>query len=224
LVAACKATTIGDDISVLDESCFYGILIHSLNIPKSITKISSDMFAGCYEIDEITVAADHPVYISPEGSNALLTKDGKKLVLGCRTTVIPDGVETIGKGAFWSRYNKFILRLPKSVKNIEDNAFACCNSIFDVILPESVQSMGSGVFQGCANLTTVQILSPIKQIGVRTFANCPRLSFVSLPEGLEEIKYCAFDGCTSLQHITLPSSVTKIGWEAFSNCTALEKK
>ena len=224
LVAACKATTIGDDICVLDERCFYGILIHSLNIPKSITKISSDMFAGCYEIDEITVAADHPVYISPEGSNALLTKDGKTLVLGCRTTEIPDGVETIGEEAFSGRFIKVVLSLPESVKNIEDDAFTCCNSIFDVILPESVQSMGSGVFQGCANLTSVQILSPIKQIGDRTFANCPRLSFVSLPEGLEEIKNWAFDGCTSLQHITLPSSVTKIEPEAFSNCPALEKK
>ena len=224
LVAACKATTIGDDIRVLDESCFYGTAIHSLNIPRSVVKISPYAFAGCYEIDEITVAADHPVYISPEGSNALLTKDGKTLVLGSRTTVIPDGVETIGQGAFWSRYNKFILRLPESVKNIEDDAFARCNSIFDVIVPESVQSMGSGVFQGCANLTTVQILSPIKQIGDRTFANCPRLSFVSLPEGLEEIKNWAFDGCTSLQHITLPSSVKKIEPEAFSNCPALEKK
>ena len=224
LIVACRTTTFGDDIRALEDDCFYGTIIHSLKIPKTVVKISPYAFCGCYEIDEITVAPDHPTYISPEGSNSLLTKDGKTLVLGSRTTVIPDGVETIGEGAFWGRYPKLILRLPESVKNIEDNAFARCNSIFDVILPESVQSMGSDVFQGCANLTTVQILSPIKQIGVRTFANCPRLSFVSLPEGLEEIKYCAFDGCTSLQHITLPSSVTKIGWEAFSNCTALEKK
>ncbi len=224
LVAACKATTIGDDICVLEDGCFYGTLIHSLNIPKSVVKISPYAFGACYEIDEITVAADHPVYISPEGSNALLTKDGKTLVLGSRTTVIPDGVETIGDRAFYGRFIKVVLRLPESVKNIENNAFTCCNSIFDVILPESVQSMGSGVFQGCANLTTVQIQSPIKQIGEYTFEKCPRLSFVSLPEGLEEIKNWAFDGCTSLQHITLPSSVKKIEPEAFSNCPALDKK
>lgn len=88
LIAACPATTIVEGISKLSESCFSGLDIHNVSLPKSVTYVDQDAFSGCNEIETVSVDADNPVYTSPSGSNAILTKDGKTLVLGCRNTVL----------------------------------------------------------------------------------------------------------------------------------------
>lgn len=225
LVSACGATTISDDIRVLESCCFYGTIVHSVYIPKSVENVSGSAFTGCWEIDEITVAPDHPNVVSPKGSNAILTRDGKALLLGCRTTVIPDGVETIGEYAFWGRYIKLVLRLPETIKRIEDSAFSNCNGINGVIIPRTVESIGFDAFSDCRNLREVQILSPIKKIPCKMFFGCYNLSVISLHEGVEEIDERAFDGCRSLKHISLPKSVTKVVKSYSDNiCPAFEKK
>ncbi len=224
LVATCGRTMIGDDISILDGECLYGTVVHSVNIPKTVAKVSGSAFVGCYGIDEITVAPDHPDFISPKGSNALLSKDGKTLLLGCRSTVIPDGVETIGESAFWGRYPNLVLHLPETIMKIDESAFGHCNAVDEVIIPKSVHSIGEGAFSDCVNLAVVQILSPVKTIEKFTFNNCYSLSTVSLPEGVETIGLCAFKNCKNLKHISLPKSVTKVEYWSFENCPAFEKK
>ena len=145
------------------------------------------------------------------------------LVLGCRTTVIPEGVEAIGDRAFFGRYSKTVLRIPENVKSIGMDAFARCNAIFEAILPKSLQEIGGFAFQNCANLSVVQLLAPIT-ISDYTFAYCYSLSTVSLPEGLEGIGCRAFYDCKSLKHITIPSSAIKIEKNAFENCPVSEKE
>ena len=224
LVATCCTTTIGEDVSSLGDYCFYGTVLHSLHIPKSVSKISEDSFERCVGIDTITVAEGNPNYMSLHGSNAILSKDGKTLVLGCRTTVIPDGVEEIGDGAFYGRYAKLVLRLPKTVKAIGYCAFSCCNDLCEVIIPKTVSSIGSMAFRGCENLAVVQILAPLKIISHGAFENCCRLYAVSLTEGTETIESYAFKGCKSLKHITLPSTVKNVDSRAFEGCPISEKQ
>ena len=223
LIAACRTTTIGNDINTLGDYCFAGTVIHSIHIPKSVVTISENAFVDCYEIDEITVASDNQQYISPKGSNSILSKNGKTLLLGCRTTVIPEGVETIGDNAFSGRYSKMVLRIPESVKSIGSSAFSCCNTICGAILPKSLQAIGPFAFSNCVNLSVVQLLAPVK-IEMFTFSDCYSLSAVSLPEGIEEIDKHAFSNCKSLKHITLPTSIIKIEETAFENCPVSEKE
>ncbi len=224
LLSACGTTTIGDDIRVLESNCFDGTLVRSVHIPKSVEDVSGSAFVGCYGIDEITVAPDHPNLISPKGSNALLTRDGKTLLLGCRTTVIPAGVEIIGNFAFWGRYFKLLLRLPDTIMKIGDSAFGHCNGLYEVIIPQSVETIEPYAFSDCGNLTVVQMLSPVKTIECGTFNNCYSLSTISIPEGVETIEGLAFSDCKNLKHISLPSSVTKVEYSSFENCPAFEKR
>ena len=223
LIATCRTTTIGNDINALGDYCFDGTTIHFIHIPEAVVEISEYAFGGCNEIDKITVAPGNQKYTSPKGSNAILSKDGKTLLLGCRTTVIPEGVEAIGDRAFFGRYSKTVLRIPENVKSIGMDAFARCNAIFEAILPKSLQEIGGFAFQNCANLSVVQLLAPIT-ISDYTFAYCYSLSTVSLPEGLEGIGCRAFYDCKSLKHITIPSSAIKIEKNAFENCPVSEKE
>ena len=218
LVSACKTTTISDNIRILADGCYGGTKVHSVYIPQSVDSINSNAFSDCYYIDEIKVSPNNQKFTSPDCSNALLTKDGKTLLLGGHNTSIPNGVEEIAPRAFFGRYTNPVLLLPESVKNIGYEAFRNCIYMYKVILPHSVRDIEESVFKGCSNLGIVQIQSDVDTIWNETFADCHNLSVVSLPEGLKSIHSRAFANCTNLKQIYIPSTVTSIEKDAFLNC------
>ena len=221
LIAACKATRLVESIKDLYAG-FDGVTIHTIRIPKSVKHISGGDFSGCKEIDNISVDPENPKYISPEGSNAILTKDGKELVLGCRTTIIPAGVEEINSEAFNGRCTDIALTLPEGIKTIDYAAFANNKSICTVTIPSTVTDIDIHAFSNCENLQAVQFLAPIEEIFPYTFCNCKNLSIINIPEGVKAIDTKAFEGCTNLKNIHLPSTLEEIEEGAFEGCPCEE--
>lgn len=202
LIATCRTTTIGNDIKVLEDCCFYGTIIHKLIIPSSINRISNYAFMQSDEIDEIILSPDNKEFISPQGSNAILSKDGKTLILGCRSTIIPEGVEVIGDNAFMGRYSKLFLRIPETVHTIGCGAFKYCNTLFELEIPQSVQLIDSEAFSHCLNLKTVLLKTSVDAISSNTFSHCYNLTNVNLTENDVEILNYAFSGCLNLKQNT----------------------
>ena len=67
--------------------------------------------------------------------------------------VVPEGVERIGKYAFYRNRKLGEVRVPKSVKEIGDYAFCNCASLTNVVFEgESRPQIGEGVFRGCEKL------------------------------------------------------------------------
>lgn len=224
LVATCRATIITNDIKSLDSRCYSGTLIHSLNIPKSVASVKADAFSECWEIDDITVESDNAFYCSSSASNALLSKDGKTLVVGSRTTEIPEGVEKIGDFAFCGRYMKSVLDIPKSVNEIGNHAFRDCGVLSDLVIPKYVERIGESCFSNCHNLKSV-ILSPLlKNVPDYAFSYCHSLSAVVIPDGVESIGNYAFSNCSSLKIVCLPSTATNVDKVAFDVSTQVIKK
>ena len=172
LIASCRATTITDDISVLATDCFSGTIRHAVKIPASVTKIEDGAFHACYQTETFIVDKDNPAYCSPEGINAILTKDGKTLVAGCLNTIIPAGVETIGAYAFVGRYSRPSLRIPSTVKRIEEGAFVDNTMLNEVIIPSSVEYIGDNAFARCTNLAIMHNLSRCNTIGANAYSHC----------------------------------------------------
>ena len=195
LIESCVTTTIVEGIKRLGDGCFYGVNLHTIRIPKSVEHLSGKSFSGCYEIDSFFVDPANAFFMSPKGTNAILTKDGKTLVAGCRTTEIPVCVEIIGESAFEGRYSKLMLNLPKGLKAIDAFAFNGCDAISEVIIPSSVESLSPYMFLNCRHLKVLQLLAPVEKIPLAAFSGCTSLSVVSLPEGIKEIDSKAFDGC-----------------------------
>jgi hypothetical protein len=110
------------------------------------------------------------------------TADGK-LLLGCSSSTVPDGVTFIGESAFTG------------------------SRIQNVILPSSVKGIGRSAFENCHCLSELALDSGLKSIGDRAFANCHRLEDVEFNDGLEEIGSEAFAQCSLLSSITIPSSM-----------------
>ena len=100
-------------------------------IPEGITEIGDFAFSNCPSLENILVSADNPSYVSI--NNCCLSKDLRRLIFGCRSSIIPDGVSMIEWDAFRDCAGLTSIRIPDSVTAIGVSAFYGCN------LPESVK-------------------------------------------------------------------------------------
>ena len=127
----------------------------SVTIPNSVTSIGDNAFSGCTGLTSIIVASDNPVYDSRDNCNAIIEKASNQLIVGCKNTVIPSSVTSIGECAFDG-----------------------CSGLTSVDIPSSVTSIGYSAFYGCSGLTSVTIPYSVTSIGRYAFGNCKLLSEV----------------------------------------------
>ncbi len=222
LIATCIATTITPDIKRFNSGCFCGVNIHTFRLPNNIIDFSANYFYNCNEIDTLSVDSNNPYYMSPEGSNVILTRNGKNMMMGCRTSIIPEKIDTIGSDAFRGRYSNSLLKLPNGLKVIECGAFRDCTRIRNAIIPSSVSYIGESAFENCCNLVGINISEGVKSIGQYAFENCEQLSVVHLPSSIETIGYSAFHNCRKLMEINIPEGIKEIELLTFKDCISLK--
>ncbi len=135
--------------------------------------------------------------------------------------VIPTGVHTLGRNAFYGCKGLKSITIPGSVTTM-DSAFYSCSNLESVTIGTGVTEIGNSVFHNCTGLKSVTIPDSVTSIGEKAFYGCTALESVSLPENLDTIGDYAFYNCTGLKNIAIPDNVTSIGENAFNNCAALE--
>ena len=237
-----KEVSLPSSVKCICNEAFYDCWgLTSVEISASVTTIEPGAFLGCPGIETIRVAEDNPAYKSE--ANCCLTKDGKTLVFGCKTSIIPDTVETIARSAFQWCEELAAIHIPSSVKSIDsrafygclslrkptfsenghlaeigDDAFSHCPALRMVTLPEGITSIGKGAFAHCINLWSINIPHSMEHIADGTFFKCPILSNFTLPDTVKSIGHYAFFGCHNLEALTIPASVKSIGSHAFAEC------
>lgn len=122
--------------------------LENIVIPASTTYVRGSSFAGCYNIEMLQVAPGSATYISPDGSNAVVSKDGTKLVAGCKNTIIPETVVVIGYECFYDQKNLTTVSIPALVTTIEDYAFCGCDALTEIDIPKNVETIGEYAFSG----------------------------------------------------------------------------
>ena len=124
-------------------------------IGSGVTSIGSGAFLGCSgSLTSITVESGNTAYRS-EG-NCLIRIADNELILGCKNSVIPSGVTSIGTEAFSDCSGLTgSLTIPSGVTSIGNNAFRGCSGLTSVEIPSGVTSIGDYAFFGCSKLTKV---------------------------------------------------------------------
>ncbi len=210
-----SVTSIG---SYAFDGC-YGLT--SIEIPGSVTNIGEKAFYNCSGLTSIVVAEENSVYDSRNNCNAIIETATNTLLNGCKNTIIPDGVTSIGAYAFDGCYYLTSIEIPNSVTRIEHSAFSGCSRLTSIEIPNSVTSIGEYAFCSCSSLINVEIPNSVTSIGSHTFSECSGLTSVKIPNSVTSIGNSAFYRCTVLASIEIPSSVTSIGGAAFEYCFAL---
>ncbi len=135
--------------------------------------------------------------------------------------IIPEGVTSIGDGAFYMCVDLHSVTIPKGVTSFENEAFANCEKLNTITIPEGVTSIGFAAFLNCIALTSITIPEGVLRIGRSAFYACSNLSSVTIPESVVIIDDKAFCNCISLKNVTIPARLRRIGDEAFFGCPKL---
>ena len=188
-------------------------------IPEGITEIGDFAFSNCPSLENILVSADNPSYVSI--NNCCLSKDLRKLIFGCRSSIIPEGISMIEESAFEGCVGQTSIVMPEGVKEIGRDAFSGCTGLTNIVIPDSVTEINGGAFFGCTSLTSIVIPKGVTEIGESAFGGCVGLTSVVMPKSVTKIGWGAFKDCTSLTSIVIPKGITEIGESAFSGCTGL---
>ncbi|MBR4442648.1 MAG: leucine-rich repeat domain-containing protein, partial [Clostridia bacterium] len=146
---------------------------------------------------------------------------------------IPDGVTSIGEGAFYDCECLASVTIPGSVATIEPYAFDGCDSLAEVffdgaeaywndeiIIGLNNDSLFNAVISFATPLYTAVLVVPasVTVIEEEAFAGMTAIERVILPHGVTTIGPRAFADCTSLRLINIPTSVTYIADDAFEGC------
>jgi hypothetical protein len=88
--------------------------------------------------------------------------------------------------------------MPDGVKSIGAGAFCNSTGLTTVNIPDSVTEIGDYAFSGCLGLTVSRIPEKITIINKGTFENCTALTSLYIPKGLQTISRYALNGCSAL--------------------------
>lgn len=195
-----ETVTIPEGVVSIRERAFEGCnALKSLHLPASLTEIGENLFGDWgpgAALESITVAEGNPVFDSRNECNALIQTADGKLLLGCSTSTIPDGVAIIGYCAFKdSKIQKVIL--PPSVKGIGPSAFEGCDFLSELTLDDGLEWIGSGAFDSCFRLEEVKFNDGLEMIGSEAFRCCSRLRNITIPSSIKEpLPYATFEKAT----------------------------
>ena len=220
-------------VTSIGNAAFYGCTgLTSLTIPNCVTSIGSSAFSSCSGLASIKVENGNPNYESPENCNVIIDKSSNTLMLGCKNTIIPNSVTSIGNGAFRSCSTLTSVVIPNSVTSIDDNAFMDCTNLASVIIGNSVKNLGANSFQGCTNLSSITIPNSVTSIGSSAFSGCNGLNSLIVEDG--NPRYDSRDKCNAIIETSsstliigcngsfIPNSVISIGERAFYGCSRLK--
>ena len=151
-------TTLGGGATLFTNSAKE--IVKSVFIPKKISTINSPLFADCSNLTSIVVDSRNSYYDSRENCNAIITTSQNSfftpnmLIAGCKTTTIPNSVTEIADKAFYRSAIESIT-IPTGVTKIGHSAFNQATLLSSIKLPITLTEIGDWAFADCLNLNTI---------------------------------------------------------------------
>ena len=207
----------------ISPSAFSGCTgLTSITIPNSVTSIGYRAFSNCTNLASIVVEEGNTIYDSRGNCNAIIETATNTLVQGCKTTLIPNNVTSIGESAFLECKDIISITVPNSVTSIGYGAFS--GTQWYESLPDGLVYINKVLYSYKGDMpknTSVAVKDGTLSISPYAFVDCTGLTSITIPNSVTSIGDGTFWRCSSLTSITIPNSVTSIGDEAFYSCDSL---
>lgn len=135
--------TFSKNLESIGWSAFYWCeSLESIEIPESVTSIAAYAFASCDALKSIIVDKKNTTYDSRKNCNAIIDTATNTLIVGCKTTTIPDTVTSIGSDAFFGNGEIGSIEIPENVTELQPRAFYDATGLTSIKIPKSVTSIG----------------------------------------------------------------------------------
>ncbi len=258
--------SIPNSVKSIGSSAFSGCTgISDISIPNSVKSIGSSAFSGCTGLENVEWKvknqgnygdySNSPFY---KANNVNTFRFGNEveqipayLCYGMEklfSVTIPNGVTSIGSGAFSGCTGISDISIPNGVTSIGSGAFSGCTGISDISIPNGVTSIGDSAFSGCTglkivewnvknqgdyggysnspfckanNVDTFRFGSEVERIPAYLCCEMEKLSLITIPNSVTVIGRSAFEGCTGFTSVTIGNGIEYISMHAFSGCTGL---
>lgn len=220
--------TIPDNVTNIAKEAFKNCSgITSVIVPSQVYSIGENAFLNVPKLTYSGIATGAPWgalelnlidgdFVYADGAKKYLKEYNGRL----DDVSIPEGVETIGKQAFYlNRYVKNVT-LPSTVKTIEYQAFHWTDNLKNISIPSSVESIGAEAFYGDDAIQSLTLQEGLKYIKYRAFYQCTGLTYINIPSSVTELGSQAFSE-TNIASITIPSSVKSLDNGLFHKCKNL---
>ena len=122
---------------------FTCVNLASVSIPSSVESIATNAFGYCGSLAYLKVDSGNRHYDSRDNSNAIIKTSTNELVAGCKNTVIPSSVTSIGSTAFYGRTGLTSIIIPESVTRIGEYAFFDCSGLTSITVKSVSTPLGS---------------------------------------------------------------------------------
>ena len=152
-----------------------------------------------------------------------------------QSVVVPDGVTSIGEGAFLACPKLSQVALSPKLKVLGGYAFGDCDSLTSITIPKSLEKTTTGlypnyirnfqwgVFIACDNLKNITFEEGTTKIANGLFANNDSIEKIVIPNTVTSIENDAFYKCSKLKEVSFSNSLISIGSNAFSSDKLIEK-
>jgi hypothetical protein len=228
-----------EGVEKICENAFYNCpSLKKVVLPSTLKEMKALIIKCCDNLKELDMSKVHLLKVLPYGTFR------SKYV---QEIVVPEGVEKIGKYAFYSCANLRRIVMPSTLKEadgpIVDNE---CKNLKEIDLskvkvrptgifydlkekqieiPKGVEKIGKDAFYSCANLRKIVMPSTLKELEGRIFYDCDKLEEIDMSKVhlLKELPEDAFCNWKNVKQIEIPEGVEKIGKDAFYRCANLRK-
>ena len=197
-IGTCADTdiVIGDEIdgytvTIIGSSAFKNCTaIKSVKLPESVTAIYNYAFAGCTSLEKVNIpAAVSIINMNMFQGCASLFKPENNVyyvdtwVVSCEndatSITVREGTVGIAYNAFYGKQSLNTIKLPNSIKYINEGAFGECTGLTDLSIPEGITYIEANTFFGCSNLKNLSLPSSISEVytNYTPFSDCENLVY-----------------------------------------------
>ena len=195
---------IPSSVTYIENNAFAGCNnLVSVNFLSSLTRIGEFLFYGCSSLSKVNITvSDYSAFCNNTIVSQLMKEDfshpitlldinGKEI----KEFNVPDGVTSIGSGAFYN-----------------------CSGLASIVIPNSVASIGESAFKGCKKLTSLTLPEDLSVIKRQAIYGCSSLESITIPASVEYIFQEAFAGCQNMKQVyVLSENPPFLSDNSFSN-------
>ena len=221
------------NLTAIGSFAFQDSGIEELVLPATVKELGRDIFYYARNLKALSVEKGNTVFDSRDNCNAIIETASNTLRIGCANTVVPDGIEALGRMAFSGIPSLKEVKLPSGLTSIGWATFWADTELSKVTLSESVTDIGESPFGGCERITSLVIDAKNTKYDSRNNCNAiietatnkliQGFATTKIPEGVKTIATAAFRSLATLTEIEIPASVEKIEPEAFLYCNQMTK-